>query len=285
MQRTSALSESALCPLLACVAALTLSACLLEEWRAPADGGTADGLGFVDGDPPDAGDAGDAGDPDGGYAPGCHYDCFGSATCFGGQVVVTINAPVPCEHWKGACPTREPYACEKGCAEEGHFSGLYENDPTVLCVEGAPKKAGSPCESAADCLPTPAVIDWDAGGTVHNVYLQCDTDAGVCVEAAPAEIDGWLSDCGLSAPDSGVTAGSGAYGFVATAACPGGACAFYAKSGETCIRQGCTGPCEGDHQCPPGAMCSGTVKLGDGGLQRVCKAGRPNVIGDGLTCR
>ncbi len=263
--------------------AVSLSGCIAVYWSPPprVDGGSPDGLSIV---PPEPFDGGwDGGGFDAGDA--CHIDCFGSATCYGGLVVAEIGAPVPCALWTGACPTLPAYRCEKGCAQEGRFEGRYDLQPEVLCAEGAPKSVGSPCETDQDCLPAPATYDVDAG-VLRNVYLQCDMGAGVCVEAPPAELDGWLGDCGLPFehdPQS-PRPGSGTQGIIPAGTCPGGACIFAAYPGETCIRQGCTGPCEGDHDCPPGATCSAQVTYPDGVERSVCRIWAPGSPAAGLSC-
>jgi len=109
------------------------------------------------------------------------------------------------------------------------------------------KRVGDRCDSADDCLPTPAVPTSET--SVVNTYLACDSDAGTCVETAAPVVPDFLGPCAIDAgavPD-------GARGFLESTKCSGGLCIVTATS--ECVAEGCTVRCEGDHECPQGSIC------------------------------
>lgn len=214
------------------------------------------------------------------WDPSCHYDCFGYHECKDGVVTTYDHVPVPCEYWKGGCPIRDSFQCEKGCRVDGVNRLDFFEDPRRLCQEGAPKHAGDPCAGPADCLPTPAeVVD----GEVVNTYLTCDEDGGKCVVVDPPAVLDWLAPC--RADLSGLP--PGAYGYVTAPACSAGVC-LIAPGENGCVTQGCTKRCQGDHECPPGAVCQDGLKDWADAVRpwggTVCKPGPPDLIGVDLVC-
>jgi len=205
----------------------------------------------------------------GGADPNCHYDCFGGAECKNGVVTRYVHTPVPCAFWTGKCPTGEAFQCERGC----RIDMAQTHDPAIraseMCEELRPKKVGDPCTDESYCEPQ--VATWDSDWKVTNTYLQCDTDAGTCIEREPPQVADWLAPCGL-VPDGQP---GYAYGVVPTDACSGGLCAFVES--EACVLQGCTTACDSDDDCPPGAVCQNESPS-------YCKPGPPNVTGVDLAC-
>ena len=146
----------------------------------------------------------------------CHFDCFGSTTCADGVVTVVEHAPVECQEWTGACPS-STLTCSDGCELDG--ASWFGTDAAPFACALPAKQVGDACP----CLPTRAVDVGD--GTVTQTYLACVD--GLCAEAAPPVVEGWLEPC-----RSG------------DAPClDGGACA---------VR---TTYCLGDWECPEGATC------------------------------
>lgn len=232
--------------------------------------------GVVDAATPDA-RLTDGGQPDAAGA-NCHVDCFGTASCSAGVVTLTLHAPVPCEYWRGSCPVESSYTCQRGCAPPtstppGYFE--VQQDPSLLCQEGAPKHAGDACASEDDCRPTQATPNAD--GSVTSTYLTCDLGQQRCVAAPAPVVADWLSACG---PAVQSYAGTGDRGAVPDETCRGGACVFADDQLAGCLRQGCSAPCTGDQECPPGAVCDFKTFDGTG----VCKPGARNSIGYGLSC-
>jgi hypothetical protein len=217
-------------------------------------------------EPPDAGlpDSGSV-DP-GGYDPIC--ECFGYHECRDGVVTTWVTTQVECDGWNGECPMGEGYQCERGCradAEEVDYAAL---PPEELCEENRPKQIGDACATEEDCRPEVAVVQDDF--TVVNVYLTCDTAAGLCVAREAPVVADWMAQCGLLLDgEPGF-----AYGYVESDACSGGVCLFVER--ETCVSQGCTIRCVSDGECPMGSVC----QSGWG----VCKPGPQNGIGEDLTC-
>lgn len=210
-------------------------------------------------------DAGPDAGPD--ADPSCHYDCFGYSACVEGVVTTWAHTPVPCEHWDGACPRRVTYQCERGCRTNVESIGPFD-EPREMCEEHRPKRIGDPCVDESGCRPE--VATWDAQGVVTNVYLACDVARGVCVARDPPVVPDWLAACGLE-PDGQP---GFAYGVAPSALCAAGVCLYVER--DTCVAQGCTIPCAGDGDCPPGAVCRPDWA--------VCKPGPPNAIGIGLVC-
>ena len=208
---------------------------------------------------------------------GCHFDCLGWSICKDGVVTQYQHTPISCWNWQGSCPVEDVITCQKGCAEEGGTLDAAGGGYT-LCLEHHPKEAGDPCQTAVDCLPTPAIeLGWPLG--VENVYLQCDKGAGLCVEAPPPVVTDWMQQCQL--PTKDWTAPAGAYGAVSrpTDVCSQGWCLIYPDLEVPCIRQGCTKPCDFDWDCPPASTCKSFKNWGPGGsgYQRICQPAVNNV--------
>jgi hypothetical protein len=142
--------------------------------------------------------------------------------------------------------------CAKGCASEGAYANLSAC-PVALCRENAPKKAGDPCQSEDDCLPTKAT--WSST-MVMNTNLTCDATTQTCVVTASPTVADWLKPC---SPDvvarlAAEANGNGIAGAVADSGCAEGWCAFASGPGG-CIANACTRQCTGDHDCPSGSIC------------------------------
>jgi hypothetical protein len=209
----------------------------------------------------------DAGvEPDG--DPYCHWDCFGYQECHDGVVTSWEHTPVPCEYWEGECPHSTSTPCVEGCRIDTDRIDGAPDDPSIMCEENRPKHVGDLCADDTDCRPE--VATWDDQGNVTNVYLRCDVDAGMCVARDAPVVADWLAtSCGIE-PDA--FPDSYAYGVREVDTCSGGVCLFYER--EDCVAQGCTIRCEGDGECPVGAVCDATV----------CKPGPPGSIGVDLSC-
>lgn len=217
--------------------------------------------------------------------PYCHYDCFGFTECNDGVVTTWEHAPVPCDYWEGVCPHYTAATCERGCRSDGEELGAYD-DPSSACEENRPKRAGDPCVDESWCLPQVPTVDDD--GTVRNVYLRCDLDTHVCVEADPPVVEDLLAYCGLSDADLREPPSPGHYGwgFASSDVCSGGLCLI--MQSEECLLQGCTIACAADHECPPGTVCQTGFRdwsetPGDP-VPGVCKPGTWNAVGVGLQC-
>jgi hypothetical protein len=232
-----------------------------------------------DAPPPDARQP-DAGRPD----AECTWECLPHVDCFSGVVTVAITIwEIPCVRFTGSCPVDKEYHCAKGCFVEGGApsESWFEisQNPVALCFEGVPKAVGSPCADDSDCLPTPATAHPDP--TVTNYYLRCNASTRTCEEAPPPTVEGWLQRCGQAVEKE---AGSGNSGFVPDLSCPEHVCEFEARYLQTCVDQGCTRVCDGDHQCPQGAVCQPGAVLQDGVQRGACKPGARDIIGIGLMC-
>ncbi len=225
---------------------------------------------------PDASDR--TGDEDSQY---CHWDCFGYHECADGVVTTWDHTPVPCEYWTGMCPHYQSYVCERGCRIDANV--LYEPfiQPREMCEEWRPKQLGDPCTQPSDCDPQVATID--SGGSVVNVYLQCDIALGECVARDPPVVADYLAQCGVTAPFGQPDAYE--YGFVRTSVCAGGLCLILDDG--ACVMQGCTIACDSDDDCPMGSVCQ-LFEDWTGGIRAlrsmVCKPGRPNLVGVDLAC-
>lgn len=205
----------------------------------------------------------DAAPPD--ADPYCHWDCFGYTECADGVVTAWEDIPVPCEYWTGECPS-STFTCERGCRTDVDQLGPLD-PPLNICEENRPKAVGDPCVDDSYCRPEVATIHPD--GSVTNVYLQCDTTAGQCVERTPPTVADLYAPCGLHAdPTNGI-----AFGSIETAACSAGVCAYYEDETQTCMWQMCTTHCASDGECPVGTTCVDTV----------CKP--PEVRHDPVTCQ
>jgi hypothetical protein len=174
--------------------------------------------------------------------------------------------------------------CAYGCTEEGATANPTCAD--ALCKGPPPKMAGDPCQTAADCLPTPAT--WSST-EVTNTYLTCDTGTHTCVATDPPVVADWLKPCNpdvieriLGAQiDAGVSQGFD--GVTADLGCAEGQCAIHREAGASCIANACTRVCTGDHECPRGSTCQGfTASAACGGSPGYCKPGGPDGIG--FTC-
>lgn len=189
----------------------------------------------------------------------CHVDCFGSVECHDGIVTAWANTPVPCDQWTGECPHHDSEPCERGCRVDTEAIYSSYEDPSVMCEENRPKQVGDPCVDDSYC--DPQVATWDEDGNIINVYLQCDTEAGVCIEREPTVIEDWLGSCGLKVDQ--VPLG---FSVVKADGCSGGLCIYSRPTELDCLAQGCTAPCDSDDDCPLGATC--------GDYRGVCVPGR-----------
>jgi hypothetical protein len=212
-------------------------------------------------------------DPDAGSD--CHWDCFGYLSCANGIVTEWAHTPVPCERWTGECPrTGETYTCARGCRTDGASVPTSGSDSlAVACEEGRPKKAGDPCTTEDDCLPTPAIPD--GMGHLVNTYLTCD--GTTCVTRPPPDVPDYLGACGEGLFGA---VPPGYHGILAAPACSGGLCLYYRRHDVTCVDQGCTLRCAGDQDCPQGSAC---VEFD--AVSGACKPGGPYSLGEGLVCR
>ncbi len=210
----------------------------------------------------------------------CHHDCFGDVRCDAGVLTRSGRGPIPCEYWKGSCPIIGTYACARGCRIDGVMPGTGEK-LQLGCEEFRSKKLGDPCSTNEDCLPTPAVVT--SPTTVENTYLRCVTSAGKCGAADPPVVPDYLGPCLLDLKSIPKTA----VGYLDAPSCSGKLCLIAPNSDFTCLREGCTKSCDGDHQCPPGSVCVELedVRPGDFGVYSLCKPGPPDVMGIGLLCR
>ena len=223
----------------------------------------------------------DVNDPD---AP-CTFRCNARITCDDGTLTRWSSATLACGSTIEDCPREGAGTCQRGCRED--IDSLPGGSvPTQLCEENRPKWAGDPCTTLADCLPLPATDT--VLGVPQNRYLRCDTDAGVCVADSPPTVPDYMTACGIDEEDLEEPPAPDdiRYGIVAASDCPGDLCLFI--EAETCVRQGCTVACTGDHECPPGSRCA--PNLTDWSLDplatipAVCKPGRLFEFGPGLEC-
>jgi hypothetical protein len=185
--------------------------------------------------------------------------------------------------FEGGCGGESIVAtCAKGCIEDGMYAALT-TCPLTLCRESLAKKEGDPCESATDCLPTPAT--WSNAGVV-NTYLTCDVNTKACVATAAPVVAGWLDACSPSLIAQMASDG-GNYGFdsgVKDSGCSEGWCAVYRAVGTSCIANACTRGCTGDQECPRGSTCEPASPSGcDLPQHGYCKPGGP--AGNGFSCR
>ena len=226
------------------------------------------------GDPGSDGDGGTVPDASiDGWFEGCHYDCFGYGECSDGVVTTWEHAPVPCEEWTGECPHGVAYECERGCRTVVDSIGPV-GLASDMCEENRPKHVGDPCTEETHCRPAVATVTGD--GSVTNVDLTCDLDAGECVERDPPTIADLYQGCGMVAPIPPM--GTYSTGVAETDACSGGVCAYAEEyPAESCIWQTCTARCTSDGEYPPGTICD------DYGAQRVCLP--PDWSASPITCQ
>jgi len=186
--------------------------------------------------------------------------------------------------WFGGCGSESIVArCAKGCAENGMYGG-YNTCPLALCRENELKQEGESCQDASDCQPTAATV---STFEVVNTYLTCDAATHACATTGPPVVADWLSPCSPALVADVAAANQQAYAYDAVFADPGcaeGLCAVHHVAGDSCIANGCTRGCTGDHECPSGSTCAYAVPAGCSSYSwpAHCKPGGPAAIG--FTC-
>jgi hypothetical protein len=245
--------------LAATIMACVLAACSATRARggfapsgapsAPSDGGEAGKIGDAEADTTDAGPW------------TCIFDCFRGETCFEGKATSYggFGGTLPCDTPQEiACPPRAPYTCTEGCAVEiGPFtlgsliSTIVPRPLTIFCAETPSKKVGDPCANDLDCLPNRAHVASD--GSIETLYLASDQASQTCV-AGPGPR---AADFGASCASPGAT--TSGIGYAAGPQCPQAYCLHLAGADAGCGSTACTGPCWGDHQCPPGWACDDSL--------------------------
>jgi hypothetical protein len=222
-----------------------------------------------------------AGGAAGTFSPACHYDCFGGTTCLGGVVTSYRSAPVSCQYWTGSCPVSATYRCAQGCAIEfGNIGNVVPSGGlAAFCKETQNAKVGDACSQYGGvCVPTRASDGPDGG--IETDYLACDPAASRCVASAgPPAAD-------FGAPCQVPNATGTGYRYVSSA-CPKQYCLRFDDPASSCARWGCTGSCWGDHQCPAGWFCDGTLKdlsTGVVGSPAVCRPGPRDGVPRSLAC-
>jgi hypothetical protein len=170
------------------------------------------------------------------------WECFGGTICDKGTVTRMGTGEQPPGHY--GCDVVGAYMCEQGCAPDLHRH-LDEFDLASYCRESLHLPAvGDACATSADCVWPHAPYFWN--GVLQNIYLDC-VDAA-CAEVPPVTIADFGHDCTL--PPGGIVEPS--------TECVAGLCARPAY-GWVDQKGTCTGPCTGDHECPPGHGCETSV--------------------------
>ncbi|MFZ4580194.1 MAG: hypothetical protein ACOYOB_17555 [Myxococcota bacterium] len=216
--------------------------------------------------------------------PNCHYDCIpGYQKCENGVVTVGASAAIPCEYWKGVCPSTS-FSCPFGCKVEGEYltDGKQYGNPVDMCAPctdtalygdkcdmclGGPGSTGCPCASDAECK---------AGSCVDTlVGARC---GGLCSDGCPSAFKcATVIELSRDAKNICVSMyGKLCKGCVTTADCqiPG-------SQSATCISQGggtfCGSACTIGDECPTGYVCSEVPDVA-GAKSKQC------VVKDGGTC-
>lgn len=181
------------------------------------------------------------------------------------------------------CSVSFEHTCKKGCRVDCHpplFYGQYL--PRDACEENRPKQVGDPCKTQEDCLPLTSTFN-PADRTVHNTYLRCDPAVGLCLETSPkTPPSDYLQPCGPALPSSLV----GAFGYVTSPGCKSEFCLVVGHLYSRCIYQACTLPCEGDHDCPQGSVCTSirnhSPGTPSGGYKHMCTPHRSFTDSNGM---
>ncbi len=185
------------------------------------------------------------------YYEGCHYDCFGGATCRDGVVFQHSRGARPCGpgvDYSNACgEPREVYRCEEGCALSSSTYAPIGSEAHDLCNEFQRAAEGDLCESDSDCTGNAVDID----GERVTTYLRCEgatpSEPGTCVLTDPPEIADFLATCSLTEASEARP--------VYTSECSGDICLTEWDEEAGCLRQGCSKSCNFDSECPLGAFC------------------------------
>jgi hypothetical protein len=208
----------------------------------------------------------------------CAAEQVAKLSCAGDQAIGAIVHPSGGTSQTLACRQLDrswAATCAQGCrlAVDGVYSardGLAMTRPDLLCAEAPTAQLGDHCDAQTPCLPTRAQLD-RAGEVIGQVYLTCDDRAQRCVADVPPQVDGFLQACAGAVVSRYGTAGARGAVYDASGA---GACLIAWDATANVARSGVTVRCDGDWDCPAGALCDDRIPRLDGGtLAGVCKPG------------
>ena len=186
--------------------------------------------------------------------------------------------------WLGSCRGSSIVAqCAKGCVMD-EMRGGFNTCPLALCRENQLKREGESCDDASDCQPTAATVSTTA---VDNTYLTCDAATRTCAPTDAPVVADWLAPCSPTLIADVAATNRTASGYDAVFPDPGcaeGWCAVHHDAGASCLANGCTRGCTGDHECPRGSTCAYAIPAGCSPYSwpAHCKPGGPAAIG--FTC-